>query len=188
MAKKEVTVMYDLSDFKNFKRQCERVRTNTDIVVMVNPVREYDINGKFIKLWPNLKSLSKSEGLSYARLRTHLRTGRPLTFNNRIYLKDKDDIKDRLTQLQMEADKKAIAEYARKCLQIHVYTHDGIFVQTFNTPKEASKYTNVDRRNIHNSIRGKALITGGYIFLTSFESIEERLEKIKNRKTWKTNY
>jgi hypothetical protein len=26
------------------------------------------------------------------------------------------------------------------------------------------------------------------IFLSSFESIEERLEKIKNRKTWKTNY
>lgn len=26
-----------------------------------------------------------------------------------------------------------------------------------------------------------------YIFLSPFESIEERLEKIKNRKTWKTN-
>jgi hypothetical protein len=25
------------------------------------------------------------------------------------------------------------------------------------------------------------------IFLSPFESIEERLEKIKNRKTWKTN-
>ena len=188
MSKKEVTIMYDLSDFKDFKRQCERVRTNTDIAVMINPVREYDINGKFIKLWPNLKSLAESEGLSYARLRTHLRTGKPLTFNNRIYLKDKNDVKDRLVQIQMEVDKKAMVEYAKKCLQIYVYTSDGTFVQVFDTPREASKHTGVNTANIQNSVTGKALITGGYIFLTSFETIEERLEKIKNRKTHKTNF
>lgn len=180
--------MYDLSDFKDFKRQCERVRTNTDIAVMINPVREYDINGKFIKLWPNLKSLAESEGLSYARLRTHLRTGKPLTFNNRIYLKDKDDVKERLAILQMEAEKKALAEYAKKSQQIHVYTSDGRFIRVFDTSKEASKYTKICTANIYNSISGKAFVTGGYIFLTPFESIEDRLEKIKNRRTWKTNY
>jgi hypothetical protein len=187
MAKKEVTIMYDLSDFKDFKRQCERVRTNTDIVVMTNPIREYDINGKFIKLWPNLKSLAESKGLSYARLRTHLRTGKPLTFNNRIYLKDKDDVKERLAILQMEAEKKALVEYAKKSQQIHVYTSDGSFVGIYNSLKEASKHTKINRSNIYNCIVGKAFVTGGYIFLTPFESIEDRLEKIKNRKTWKTN-
>ena len=187
MAKKEVTVMYDLSDFKDFKRQCERVKTNTDIVVMINPIREYDINGKFIKLWPNLKSLAKSEGLSYARLRTHLRTGRPLTFNNRIYLKDKNDVKDRLIQIQMEVDKKAMVEYAKKSQQVHVYTSDGSFVGIYDSSKEASKHTKINRSNIYNCIVGKAFVTNGYIFLSPFESIEERLEKIKNRKTWKTN-
>lgn len=187
MAKKEVTVMYDLSDFKDFKRLCERVRTTNDVVVMVNPIREYNVDGKFIKLWPNLKMLVESKGLSYAKLRTHLKTGRPLTFNDRIYLKDKDAVKERLALLQIEAEKKAIAEYAKKSQQVNVYTSDGKFIESFNTSRKASKKTDVSISNIYNSIVGKALVTNGYIFLSPFETIEDRLEKVKNRKTWKTN-
>lgn len=179
--------MYDLSDFEDFKRLRDKVR-NTHKWVIVDPIREYDINGKFIKLWPNISNLSKSENLNYYRLRTHLKEGKPLVLDNRIYLKDNDSIKDRLIQLQMLSEKKDLIEYANKAQQVHVYHSDGTFINTFNNIREARKYTKVDSTCINNSIRGKALITKGYIFLTPFESIEERLEKIKNRKTWKTNF
>jgi hypothetical protein len=186
MSKKDTTVEYDLSDFTGFKRQCERVRTEI-AKPSVNIIREYDTDGKFIKMWPNIKNIAETEDIGYFALRTHIRKGVPLTINDKIFLEGSNDIKDRLTTLQKEAEKKALVEYAKNSKQVMVYTSDGIYVDTFDSPKKASNYTGVSTINIQNSLIGKALVTGGFIFMSVFDDIKERMTRIKNRKTWKTN-
>jgi len=48
--------------------------------------------------------------------------------------------------------------------RIAQYSLSGIFIRNWNSCREASKYFNVDERNINNTLRGRQKTSGGFIW------------------------
>ena len=182
------TVTYSLSDFTEFKKESHNTAKKPP---MYTPIREYSMEGEFIRLWNNVSQVATAFNTAYNVIRGCIR-GRRLSAKGRIFLSGTDKIEDRLALIQEENRRKELIksaeeEYSRVC-QIKVYTSSGEFLRTCSSVSEASGIYNLPRPSIQNQLSGgKSLVTKGLCFLRNEETIEERLRKIKGRKTHKKN-
>lgn len=181
-------IVYDLSDFNEFKKESYNTVKKAP---MKNPIREYTMEGEFIRLWNNVNQVATAFNTAYNVIRGCIR-GKRLNAKGRIFLSGTDRIEDRLLLIQEENRKQELIrsaeeEYSKAC-QIRVYTSSGEFLRTCSSVTEASGIYNLPRTNIHNQLSsGKSLVTKGLCFLRNEETIEERLRKIRSRKTHKKN-
>ena len=181
-------VVYNLSDFNEFKKESfNTVRKSP----MKNPIREYTMEGEFIRMWNNVNQIVTAFNTAYSVIHGCIR-GKRLSAKGRIFLNGNDRIEDRLQLIKEEIKKQELIraaeeEYSKACL-IRVYTSSGEFLRTCDSVAEASRIYNLPRTNIHNQLSSKkALVTKGLCFLRNEETIEDRLRRIKNRKTHKRN-
>ena len=181
------TIVYDLSDFTKLR---EEGKLNEKKSPLVNPVREYTLDGKFIRIWNSINQIATAFGVPHSAIHSCIR-GKRLSVKGRIFLQDLDKVEDRLLLIQKEKErqeliKSAEEEYKKTC-QINVYTSSGEFLRSCYSIAEASRIYAIPKSSIDNSLRGQASVTNGLCFLRSDEDITDRLKKIKKRKTHKKN-
>lgn len=182
------TVVYDLSDFTKLRE--EGRLNNEKKAPLVNPVREYTLDGKFIRMWNSINQVATAFGVSHNAIHSCIR-GKKLSVKGRIFLQVLDKIEDRMLLIQKEKErqeliKSAEEEYKKTC-QINVYTSSGEFLRSYYSISEASRIYAIPKGSIDNNLRRKAYVTNGLCFLHSDEDIADRLKKIKKRKTHKKN-
>lgn len=182
------TVVYDLSDF--IKLREEGKLNNEKKAPLINPVREYTLDGEFIRMWNNINQITIAFGVPYNAIRSCIR-GKKLSVKGRIFLQDLDKIEDRMLLIQKEKErqeliKSAEEEYKKTC-QINVYTSSGEFLRSCCSISEASRIYAISKSSIESNLRGRASVTNGLCFLHSDEDIADRLKKIRKRKTHKKN-
>jgi len=181
------TIVYDLSDFTKLR---EEGRLNEKKAPLVNPVREYTLDGKFIRMWNSVKQVATAFGVPHSTIHSCIR-GKRLSVKGRIFLQDLDKVEDRLLLIQKEKErqeliKSAEEEYKKTC-QINVYTSSGEFLRSCYSIAEASRIYAIPKSSVDNNLRNKVSVTNGLCFLHSDEDITDRLKKIKKRKTHKKN-
>lgn len=182
------TIVYDLSDFTKLR---EEVRLNNERKApLVNPVREYTLDGEFIRMWNSINQIATAFGVPYTTIHSCIR-GKKLSVKGRIFLQGLDKVEDRMLSIQKEKErqeliKSAEEEYKKTC-QINVYTSSGEFLRSCYSMAEASRIYAIPTSSIDNNLRRKACVTKGLCFLHSDEDIADRLKKIKKRKTHKKN-
>ena len=181
------TIVYDLSDFTKLR---EEGRLNEKKAPLVNPVREYTLDGKFIRMWNSVNQVATAFGVPHSTIHSCIR-GKRLSVKGRIFLQGLDKVEDRMLSIQKEKERqefvKSIEEEYKKTCQISVYTSSGEFLRPCYSITEASKIYDVPKASIDSNLRGKASVTNGLCFLRSGEDIADRLKKIKKRKTHKKN-
>lgn len=182
------TVVYNLSDFTELR---EKGRLNNEKKApLVNPVREYTLEGRFIRMWNNVNQIATAFGTSYSAIRSCIR-GKRLEVKDRIFLQGLDKVEDRILLIRKERDKqeliKSAEEEYKKARQINVYTSSGEFLRSCCSIAEASRIYGILKSSIDNHLTGKTSVTKGLCFLRSDETIADRLKKIKRRKTHKKN-
>jgi predicted DNA-binding protein YlxM (UPF0122 family) len=182
------TVVYNLSDFTKLRE--EGRLNNEKKAPLVNPVREYTLEGRFIKMWNNVSQIATAFGTSYATIYSCIR-GKRLSVKGRIFLQGLDKVEDRLLLIQKEKERqeliKSAEEEYKKICQINVYTSSGEFLRSCYSIIEAARIYDIPKGSIQSNLRGKAYVTNGLCFLHSDETITDRLKKIKKRKTHKKN-
>ena len=182
------TVVCNLSDFTKLR---EEGRLNNERKApLVNPVREYTLDGEFIRMWNNVNQIATAFGVSYTAIHSCIR-GKRLSVKGRIFLQGLDKVEDRLLLIQKEKKrqeliKSAEEEYKKTC-QINVYTSSGEFLRSCYSISEASRIYAIPKGSIESNLRGQASVTNGLCFLRNDEDIADRLRKIKKRKTHKKN-
>ena len=182
------TIVYDLSYFTKLR---EEVRLNNEKKApLVNPVREYTLDGKFIRMWNSINQITTAFGVPHSTIHSCIR-GKRLSVKGRIFLQGLDKVEDRILSIQKEKErqeliKSAEEEYKKTC-QINVYTSSGEFLRSCYSIAEASKIYAIPKGSIDSNLRRKAYVTNGLCFLRSDEDIAGRLKKIKKRKTHKKN-
>ena len=182
------TIVYDLSDFTELRKKGRL--NNEKKAPLVNPVREYTLDGEFIRMWNNVNQIATAFGTSYTAIHSCIR-GKRLTVKDRIFLQGLDKVEDRILAIQKEKErqeliKSAEEEYKKTC-QINVYTSSGQFLRTCYSIAEASRIYDIPKTSIESNLRGKASVTNGLCFLRNDEDIADRIKKIKKRKTHKKN-
>lgn len=182
------TIVYDLSYFTKLR---EEVRLNNEKKApLVNPVREYTLNGEFIRIWNSINQIATAFGVPHSTIHSCIR-GKRLSVKGRIFLQGLDKVEDRMLSIQKEKErqeliKSAEEEYKKTC-QINVYTSSGEFLRSCYSIAEASRIYAIPKGSIDSNLRRKAYVTNGFCFLRSDEDIADRLKKIKKRKTHKKN-
>ena len=182
------TIVYDLSDFTELR---EKGRLNNEKKSpLVNPVREYTLDGEFIRIWNSINQIATAFGVSHSAIHSCIR-GKRLSVKGRIFLQGLDKVEDRLFLIQKEKKrqeliKSAEEEYKKTC-QINVYTSSGEFLRSCYSISETSRIYDIPKGSIESNLRGKASVTNGLCFLYNDEDITDRLNKIKKRKTHKKN-
>ena len=153
-------------------------------------VKEYDLEGNFIKNWNSVSQVANAFGTSYSKIRGVM-NGRFLQANGRIFLKMEDNIQDRLHRIEEEKKKaelkESIEQAYKEAKEIRVYTSSGKYLRTCSNIKEAAQIYSIPAPIICNHFNNKSCVTNGLVFLNSSQSIEDRLKRIKNRKTHKKN-
>jgi hypothetical protein len=182
------TVVYDLSDF--IKLREEGKLNNEKKAPLINPVREYTLDGEFIRMWNNINQITIAFGVPYNAIRSCIR-GKKLSVKGRIFLQDLNKIEDRMLLIQKEKErqeliKSAEEEYKKTC-QINVYTSSGEFLRSCCSISEAARIYAISKSSIESNLRGGASVTNGLCFLHSDADIADRLKKIRKRKTHKKN-
>lgn len=154
------------------------------------PVREYLLNGKYCKSWASILAAAEAFGVSYHDM-TKCVKGKLNSIKDRIFLTGTEKIEDRIATIakdeQKKLEKEGFNKMVKESLQIKVYTSSGEYLRTCDNVKEAAAIYGIRSSNIWNSITGKALVVDHMIFLCAEEDIEERMERVKNRKTHKKN-
>lgn len=158
--------------------------------IVTNPIREYTVDGVFLKTWCNVKAAADAFSISHHALTKHLKNpDKPL--KGRFFLFKDDKIEKRVEawvkKEQKRLEKGSLVNCAEEVCSIDVYTSDGEFLKTCKSAKEASSIYEISSTSICNQLYGHALVTRGLMFLHHGEDIQERLNKVKNRKTWKKN-
>ena len=188
MEQDDDTIVYDLSDFTKLR---EEGRFNNERKApLVNPVREYTLDGKFVRAWNNVNQVATAFGVPRSLIHFCIR-GKRLSVKDRIFLQGLDKVEDRMLSIQKEKErqefiKSAEEEYKKTC-QINVYTSSGEFLRSCYSVTEASRIYDMPKGTVDNNLRGKAYVTNGLCFLRNDEDIADRLKKIKKRKTHKKN-
>jgi predicted DNA-binding protein YlxM (UPF0122 family) len=182
------TVVYDLSDFTKLRE--EGKFNNEKKSPLVNPVREYNLDGEFIRMWNSINQVATAFGVSYSTIHSCIR-GKRLSVKGRIFLQSLDKIEDRVLSIQKEKERqeliKSAEEEYKKTRQINVYTSSGEFLRSCYSISEASRVYAISKGSIESNLRGQSSVTNGLCFLRSDEDITNRLKKIKKRKTHKKN-
>lgn len=173
----------------DIKERIKAIKDKTSYYVTTHPVREYLLNGRHIKTWPNTYAVSQAFGIPYTTVKRVIK-GSLFSIKNRIFLGGEDKIEDRIALIeqkkQKDAEKENLLRAAEEEMKIKVYTSDGEYLSTCGIPEAIHLY-DVSRNDINNCLNGKALVTKHLIFLFNDDSIEERMERVRNRKTWKRN-
>lgn len=176
----------------------ERLRKVAENVPSISPlysvtttlIREYNTEGILLKTWPNILSVSKAFNVPFRRIKRHLE-GSDTPIKGRFFLKGTEEITERLAawklKEQQKLEKESLIHCAEMVAQINVYTSSGEFLRTCKNSSEAAKIYGMSINDVNNHMSGKAMVTRGLIFLPYGETIQERLDRIKNRKTWKRN-
>ena len=94
------TVVYDLSDFTKLRE--EGRLNNEKKAPLVNPVREYTLDGKFIRMWNSINQVATAFGVSHNAIHSCIR-GKKLSVKGRIFLQVLDKIEDRMLLIQKES-------------------------------------------------------------------------------------
>ena len=182
------TIVYDISDFTELR---EKGRLNNEKKApLINPVREYTLDGEFIRMWHSINQIATAFGVPHSAIHSCIR-GKKLSVKGRIFLQDLDKVEDRILLIQKEKErqeliKSAEEEYKKTC-QINVYTSSGEFLKSCYSISETSRIYDIPKGSIESNLRGKASVTNGLCFLYNDEDIADRLNKIKKRKTHKKN-
>ena len=182
------TIVYDFSDFTKLRE--EGRLNNEKKAPLVNPVREYTLNGEFIRIWNSINQIATAFGVPHSTIHSCIR-GKRLSVKGRIFLQGLDKVEARILSIQKEKDKQdlirsAEEEYKKAC-QINVYTSSGEFLRSCCSISEASRIYAIPKGSIESNLKGKASVTNGLCFLYNNEDITDRLNKIKKRKTHKKN-
>lgn len=185
--KQDDVIIYDLADFSEFKKENFNTVKKSPVI---NLIREYTVEGNFIRTWNNIASVSNAFGVTYSKIGSCLR-GKLLTVKDRIFLNGTDKIEDRLLlikneQKRLELIKSVEEEYAR-LKEIEVYTSSGEFLRNCSSIAEAAMFYQLPNKAIYNNIEKRSLVNKGLCFLRNDEDIADRLKQIKNRKTHKKN-
>ena len=182
------TVVYDLSDFTKLSE--EGRLNNEKKSPLSNPVREYTLDGEFIRMWNSVNQVATAFGVPHSTIHSCIR-GKRLSVKGRIFLQDLNKVEDRILAIQKEKERqeliKSAEEEYKKICQINVYTSSGQFLRTCYSITEASKIYDIPKGTIESNLRRQAYVTNGLCFLRSDEDIDDRLKKIKKRKTHKKN-
>ena len=105
------TIVYDLSDFTKLK---EEGRLNNERKTpLVNPVREYTLDGEFIKMWNSVNQIATAFGTSYSAIRSCIR-GKRLSVKGRIFLQGLDKVEDRMLLIQKENERQELIKSAEE--------------------------------------------------------------------------
>ena len=162
------TIVYDLSDFTELK---EKGRLNNEKKApLVNPVKEYTLDGKFIKMWNNISQIATAFGTSYTAIHSCIR-GKRLSVKGRIFLQGLDKVEDRMLSIQKEKEKQDLIKSAEEEYKINVYTSSGEFLRSCYSIADASRIYAIPKGSIDNNLRGKAYVTNSLCFLRSDEDI-----------------
>ena len=161
-------------------------RTHPNII----SIREYQTDGKLVRTWHSIKSVTEAFNISRSKLEMHLK-GSIVPIKGRFFLTGTENIENRVAAFvadrQKKLEKESLKHYAEKALQIDIYTSGGEFLKTCKDSKEVVKIYNVSFSDVSNHMLNRALVTKGLMFLPHGADIQERINKVKNRKTWKTN-
>ena len=160
-------------------------------------IREYLFSGELLKVWQNKDAVVKAFGITLVMLNKVLK-GKVLWVKDRIFLTGAETIRDRIVLIELEKQRLREAEEkqqiinsfkaeAKKVNAIRVYTSSGEFLRECGSVREAHNIYGIKSSSIGDSLYGRALVTHGLVFIYANDSIEERLRKIKNRRTHKKN-
>ena len=129
-------------------------------------IYQYSLEGKFIKEWDSIKSITNSFNVNKDRIRMVINDKR--SFEKSYWSEEYFEVLN-------------IKEFRPSSRgSIRQYTTNGIFLKSFKNTTEASKLLDIDRQKITNAIYGK-YATSGYWFLKEGETIESYLDgSIKN--------
>ncbi len=96
------TVIYDLSDFTKFR---EEGRLNNESKAhLTNPVREYTLDGEFIRMWNSINQVATAFGVPNSAIHSCIR-GKRLSVKGRIFLQGLDKVGDRMLLIQKEKER-----------------------------------------------------------------------------------
>jgi predicted DNA-binding protein YlxM (UPF0122 family) len=182
------TIVYNLSDFTELKEEC--MFSTEKNAPSVNLVREYTLDGQFIRIWSSINQVATAFNVPHSTIYSCIK-GNRLSVKGRIFLQGLDIIEERLSLIQKEKERqefiRSVEEEYKKTYQINVYTSSGEFLRTCYSIAEASRIYAIPKSSIYNGLSGKSTVTNGLCFLYSDEDIADRLKKIKRRKTHKKN-
>jgi len=169
-------VMLSLDDFAKLKNK-KPVKHRKSYY---NQIDEYTIDGVYVRTWQNSNVIGEFYGISSCHIRECV-NGKILSIEKigKIFLKENSDIKQRLKEI--EASKLHPTGKAARIV-VKEYNLKGNLVMVYPSISIAADYHKKHCYTLYSIINGKRLCTDdGKIFLREGQSIEERLEMIKQR-------
>lgn len=187
--------LYADSDINERLKKIEEHTGNHTMTGII--VREYLMTGEYVRPWSNIMAVVNAFGVNNHDIRDCIE-GKKLYIKDRIFLTGTETVAERIALIEEEKQKLREQKLKRQRkenfiqaiqteLQIKAYTSDGTFLKLFSSAREAANTYNLTIHDIENSLTGKSLVVKGLVFIPYSDSIEERLNKIKNRKTHKNN-
>lgn len=143
---------------------------------LVVPVKEYDLKGKLITIYPSISFASSHCGHCNTVIKKVMKGKKLCTSDGRIFLRDGMDIKARLELIRQRDYNKNMDR------SIDMYSYKGTPNGHFRNAAEAAEKFHVSMLSILDCCLGVTDRCKANIFLFSGDSIKERLETIKQKK------
>lgn len=124
-------------------------------------IYQYDLNGKFIKKWDSIKTITTYFGVNKDRIRMVIDSKR--SFEQSYWSEEYFNTLD--VTMYRPSTRGSIRQY----------NTSGIYLNTYKNTTEAAKALDIDRNKITNAIYGK-YATSGYWFLKEDEEISQYLD------------
>jgi group I intron endonuclease len=136
-------------------------------------VLQYDLYGKYLRVFKSVKSAAKSCHTSASNIRRVIRQGRG-SAGGFIWKRASSD-------KRISAKKLAPHKPKTRAKRVVCFSQTGALVKEFSSALEAEQSLGVDHRSISAAINGKVLTAGGYAWSTTPKLSGDRLRRLAKR-------
>lgn len=164
------------ADINERLEKIDSFHISPDRKLFMVPVREYDLKGKLITIYPSITFASSHCGYCSAVVVKVMKGKQLCTSDGKIFLRDGMDIKARLELIRQRNYNKNMSR------SIDVYSYKGTPNGHFRNAAEAAEKFHVSMLSVLDCCLGVTDRCKANIFLFSGDSIKERLKTIKQKK------
>lgn len=140
------------------------------------PIRQYDIEGKFIQFYPNICVAADRNNLQTYTISNIAKGTHLISSDGKIFLRDGESIEHRLELIKQYNYDNSLDK------SVDMYSRKGTLLKHWRSIKEAAAHFNISTIPIIDTCFGRQNFCKGLIFLFSGEDINERLKRIKRKK------
>lgn len=140
------------------------------------PIRQYDIKGKLIQVYPNICVAADSNNLQAHTIRGIAKGTHLISSDGKIFLRDGESIEHRLELIKQYNYNASLDK------SVDMYSQKGTLLKHWHSVKEAAAHFNISAIPIIDTCFDRQNFCKGQIFLFSGEDINERLKRIKRKK------